>query len=125
MQLQTILEKFQFDLRMQRDGWIVQNAVAKKKTIPKWYVNRIELTEQEQGIYQTYIHYWNSLSSERKYELGSIPWHFIKQHGEMLKLTDHGLIDHINIIQAIDKVYIEWQLKLKRDEERRLEKNKA
>ena len=105
--IEKILEQFKFYLQMKEEYYIVERAIRNNRKLPRWFTNQPQLSEHEATLSDAYITYWESLSSERIFKGGKIPWNKIVHHGTLLGKNNQDLQDHILIIQKLDDFWLE------------------
>ncbi len=94
----------------------MESAIRKGRQLPKWYLDE----PPEQLLDGFYLGSFWDLNTERKYELGTIPWGKIIDYGHHVSIDDDILDAFVAIIRHMDAGYIKWAV----DETERVRKQR-
>lgn len=96
-------------MRLSRDGFAVDAALAKGRELPEWFTNAPEIPEGAEIFFQ---HFYD-LTTCRQYgdQPGPIPWLATAQYAD-----HHGYVGSakeivIQVIREMDNTYLEWSAK--------------
>lgn len=96
-------------MRLSRDGFAVDAALAKGRELPEWYINAPEIPEGAEIFFQ---HFYD-LTTCRQFgdQPGPIPWLAIAQYAD-----HHGYVGAakeivIQVMRDMDNTYLEWTAK--------------
>jgi hypothetical protein len=108
-------------MRLERDGWSVEQGLKKGRPAPSWYLER-----PPEGLTdEFYRAAFNDLGTERSIgmSLGPIPWSKIVAYAEFVGLDWPNTYAFVEIIRKMDRAWMEDQAeklpdpaKSKRDE---------
>ena len=94
-------------MRYQRDGYSVEAAIRKGRSLPAWY---LLWTEPLPGDDWFMGAFWD-LSTERPIGMGSgpIPWSALLRYAAYAGLTPGTMLLFRTVIHAMDREYLKWQ----------------
>lgn len=92
-------------MRYSRDGWSIEAAIAKGRTLPSWYLDRPD----EQDGDQFYLSAFWDLSTCRQngWSPGPIPWNHIRDYAEYAGLDRDNGFRFAAIIRRMDAYYLD------------------
>ena len=88
-----------------KDGFQVDAKIRKHLPLPRWYIEEPVLLPGE----DFYLIAFTRLCSERKFEMGPIPWSSIIDYGRRAQLKREVVDIFVAIIAAIDTKYLEYK----------------
>jgi hypothetical protein len=99
-----LIPRLLWELRYQRDGWVVQRQLECEQSLPDWYLDEPELDLVGSFLMRAF---WD-LSTERS-QLGPIPWSKIVAYASLNGL-EAGMIEPFKVVmRALDNAYLHHQ----------------
>lgn len=103
---------------MQRDGFVIDAAIAKGRKLPDWYLD----APQEDSDTDFYLRAFDDLNTCRTTidPIGYIPWDKISEYGIFHGLDNDMLRSFITIIRVMDNAYIDWWIKQQQKQQKQI-----
>lgn len=95
-----------YELRLERDGFSVDAAIRKGRSLPQWFLECPELEDDE----VFYLNAFYDLNSCRDtgWSPGPIPWTAIRDYADYRGLEPHLLDFFSKVIRIVDQDYLKY-----------------